>query len=119
MVFIFAKDPDDALAGLAKELDAFVAQHQDQQVAAVINFFGDQTDDFRQRIKEFAEKNNIRHIALTVTADTDKFRVNEEAFLTVMCYKRKRVTFNYACTKDALNKETVQKVLEGCKTLLP
>ena len=118
MVFVFAKDPDDALAGLAKEIDQFVAKHQDQKVAAVINFFGEQTDDFRQRIKQFAQKHNIQHIALTVTADTDKFQVNEDAFLTVMCYKRKKVTFNYACTKDALNKETVEKILKGCTTLL-
>ena len=115
---MFAKTPDDALASLVKEIDAVVGKNKDKKVAAVVNFTGDPSDDYTEKIKEFAKKNKIKNVALTTTGDGGKFKVNEEAELTVMHYNGKKVKFNYAVAKGGLNKKAVSEIVAGTKTIL-
>ena len=78
MVFIFAKTPSDALAGLVKGIDKVVAENKSKKVAAVVNFTGEPTDDYREMIKEFGKKHNIKNVSLppapTATASASTTR---------------------------------------------
>ena len=118
MVFIFAKTPSDALAGLVKGIDKVVAENKSKKVAAVVNFTGEPTDDYREMIKEFGKKHNIKNVSLTTSTDGDRFRVNDAAEVTVMHYKGKRVKFNFAADKSGLNDDAVKAVVAGAKTIL-
>ena len=55
VAFIFAKNPDNNLATLIKELDKVAGENSDAKMAAVVNFNGELTDDYIQKIKEFGE----------------------------------------------------------------
>ena len=118
MVFVFAKTADDALAGLAKEIDKLVAANQEKKLAAVINFTGEANDAAKANIKEFGEKHELKNVALTITGDGKKFEVNDEAEVTVMHYKGKKVQFNAAVAKGGLSKEAVAAIVEGVKKIL-
>jgi len=118
VVFAFAKTPDDNLASLAKELDKVVAANADKKLAAVINFTGELTDEYQEKVAEFAEKNGIKNIALTVTADGKKFAVSDDAEVTVMHYKGKEVKYNFSADKSGLDEKAVKAIVEGVQKVL-
>jgi hypothetical protein len=115
---MFAKAPSDALASLAKQIDKLVADNEDKKLAAVINFTGEPSDDYQAKIAEFGEKHNIKNIALTMTADGQKFNVSEDAEVTVMHYKGKTVQFNLAVAEGKLDDGSVKAILAGTKKIL-
>jgi hypothetical protein len=118
VIFAFAKSADDNLASLAKAIDKAVADNADKKLAAVINFTGESTDENLEKIAEFAEKNGIKNTALVVTGDASKFNVSDDMEVTVMHYKGRKVTFNFAANKDGLGDQAAKAVVEGLKTLL-
>ncbi|MCU0871505.1 MAG: hypothetical protein MUE50_04095, partial [Pirellulaceae bacterium] len=89
-----AKTPDDALASLAKQIDKLVADNQEKKLAAVINFTGEPTDDYKAKIAEFGTKHNLKNVALTVTADADRFKINDQAPSRAFSRERKRSSIN-------------------------
>lgn len=116
---MFAKNPSDALARAVKELDAVVAKNGSKQMAAVLNFIGEPTDDYVKKVKEFAEKAGLKNVAVTVTADADLFKVNEDAAFTVLHYRNKVVRFNLAVDEQGLNdKQVVEKIIKGTEEIL-
>ena len=106
------------MASLAKQIDKLVADNQEKKLAAVINFIGEPTDDYKAKIAEFGTKHNLKNVALTITADAETFKVNDQAELTVMLYKGKTVKSNHAVAAGGLNAGAVKKILEGAKTIL-
>ncbi len=118
MVFIFAKNTSDQLASLAKQIDKVVAQNKDKKLSAVINLIGEPTDAYLEKAKKFAHENGLKHVVIAVTGDADKFNVSDDAEVTVMHYKRKKVKFNYAVDKDGFNKEAIDKIVRGIETIL-
>lgn len=118
MIFVFAKSADDHLASLAKAIDKAVADHADKQLAAVINFTGEATDEFLEKIEEFAEKHGIENTALVVSGDADRFKVSDDVDVTVMHYTKRKVTFNFSANKDGLDDDATTKVIDGLKTML-
>jgi len=119
---MFARTSDDHLAGLVKQIDKFVDENKDKKVAAVVNFLGDDPETLKETVKEFGEKNKIKHVALTVAVDhkdgPKALKINPEADLTVMYYNKKKVTANHAVKKGGLNKETIGKIVADGKSVL-
>ncbi|GIW92758.1 MAG: hypothetical protein KatS3mg110_0799 [Pirellulaceae bacterium] len=96
-----------------------VGENSSRQMAAVLNFTGEPTDDYMKQIKEFAEKAGLKNIAVTVTADADQFKVSDDAALTVMHYRNKVVRFNLAVDDQGLaDADVVKKIVEGTKEIL-
>lgn len=117
-MFAFAKTPDDALASLAKQVDKLVADQQEKKLAAVINFTGEASDDYKAKIAEFATKNNLKNVALTVTADAERFKVDGQAEVTVIYYKAKKVKSRHAVPAGGLNEAAVKEIVAGAKAVL-
>ncbi len=113
---MFAKTPDDALASVVKQIDKFVADNEG--VNAVLNFSGELTDEYNEAIQDFAEENNIKNVALTTSADGARFKVNEDAELTVMAYNKKTVVYNFAGEKGDLNAKAGKAIVKGAGALL-
>ncbi len=114
---MFAKTPSDDLASLVKKIDEFVAANKNNKVAAVLNFTGDPDDSYRQKIEQLAKKNGIENIALTTTGDAARFRVSEEAELTIMHYKGKTVLYNFS-SESAPSPDEVKQILQGAQKLV-
>ena len=117
VAFVFAKTPNNTLAKLVKQLDKVAAENADAKMANVINFSGEVTDEYVQQIKEFGDKLDLKHTALTTSADGGRFKVNEDAEITVMHYKGKKVKYNFA-SKSALDKDDVQQIVKGASTIV-
>ena len=105
------------MAGLVKAIDKKVADNKEKKVASVINFTGDATDEYLESIKAFAKKHNLKNVAVTTTADANRFKVNEDASVTVMHYLKKKVAYNFA-TDSKVTKKDVASVLKGAEKIL-
>ncbi len=115
---MFAKTPDEALASLVKQIDKIVAGGADAKVAAVLNFTGEPTDEYIEQIAKFAKANDVKNVALTTSADGAKFKVNDEAELTVMAYKDKKVVYNFAAAKGGIDEKAVKAIVKGTDELV-
>ena len=99
---------------MVKAVDKFVADNSDKKVAAVVNF----TESDADEIEKFAEENKITNVALSLSGDGDKFKVNEDAELTVMAYKGKTVLFNLAADDKGISKKTGAAIVAGAKAIV-
>ena len=115
---MFAKKSDDKLAGLVKKIDDAVKKNEEKKLAAVINFFGDDPTALAERVQNFAKKHKFENVALVVTADTDNFKVNTDAEVTVMHYVGKTVKSNHAVAEGDLDAKAVKSIIEGINTIL-
>ena len=101
------------MAGLVKQLDKIVAENKDKKFAAIVNF----TDATEDEVIKFAQHNDVTGVALTITKDGKRFKLNEDAALTVMHYKQKKVAFNHA-VKDKIGESDVKAIIEGTSSIL-
>lgn len=118
VIFVFAKTPDDATASLVKKLDEVVAANTDKKLTAVVNFTGEVTPEFQEQIAQFADKNEIENVHLAATADAKRYKISDEAKVTVMHYKGKEVKFNCAVDESGLDKQAIEAIVEGVSKIL-
>lgn len=106
------------MASLAKQIDNLVADNQEKKLAAVINFMGEPTEDYQQQIVEFGTKHDLKHVALVATVGADRFKIHDQAEVTVMHYKGKTVKANHAVAVGGLNDQAIKGIIEGAKAIL-
>jgi hypothetical protein len=116
VIFVFAKTPGDVTASLAKKLDQAVADNADKKLAAIINFTSEQTDEFQKQVADFAEKNSLKNISLTTTADAKKFNISDDVSVTAMHYVGKTVKFCFAT--DTVDADAIEAIVKGLDTVL-
>ena len=114
---MFAKTPDDALASLVGEIDKVAANNSDAKLSGVVNFTGEASDEYVEKIEKLADKLDLKHVAFTITSDGKRFKISEDAEVTVMHYKGKKVAYNYA-TKDKLNDAAIKEIVKATSTIL-
>ena len=69
MIAVFARQITDDLASLVKQIDATVAKHRDQQLAAFVVYLADDPSAGVNELKQLAEKHQIAHTPLTLFND--------------------------------------------------
>jgi hypothetical protein len=74
-------------------------------------------DDLKERIKKFDLKHRFKSTPLTLTTEVEAFKLNNQAEVTVMIYKGKKVRSNYA-SASALDQKTTAAILADVKKLL-
>ena len=106
------------MASLAKQLDKLVVDNKEKKLAVLMNFTGEPTDEYTESIAKFGEKHNLKNVTLTVTGDAEKFKISDEAEVTVMHYKGKNVAFNRAVKPGGLKKAAIKEIVEGTGKIL-
>ena len=57
---------------------------------------------------EVLEKYHLKKVPLAATTDSDKFKINDAAEVTVMIYRGKPVKADYALAKGDLDQKTIR-----------
>ena len=109
---IFTREIDDHLTSLVKKLDAEVAKANKEKknsTAAFIVFLTDDEDAGAKKLKELAEKENIKNVSLTVDSVTGPpaYKVAKDAAVTVVFYKAHSVKANHAFKKGEFDSKAV------------
>jgi peroxiredoxin len=103
------------LTGLVKKLNAFVEENKERKAAAVVIFLGKDTKEAQEGLKKLAKEHKLE-IPLTINADAEvvkKYKLNEKVKNTVILYRDKKVTGNFAF--DEVTEKEIQAVLKAAK----
>ncbi|HTN04205.1 hypothetical protein [Planctellipticum variicoloris] len=121
VVSIFAKEMNDEVAALAKELDGVVAKHRDERMAGFVVLMSDKPEAARTTLADAAKKNKIEQLPLTTfdgTAGPDGYKINPKADVTVMMWVEGKVTSSHAFNKGELTKDAISKVVKASDALV-
>ncbi len=111
-VQIFAKGGTNT-ASLADKLEKLVAANEAKNLKGLVNV----VDGTKESLEKLAAEKNLSKIALcysTNKGDLDSYKINPEATNTVIVYKGKKVTANFA----NLEAKEFSKLEEAVKTVL-
>lgn len=122
VVMVFARTPDEKLAGLLKALDKQVGKHKEEKLSSFVNLIGKDEKKLGSAGEKLAEEAELENVAVVVPVDQpngpEDYKINPEADLTVLIYREGKVKQNHAFAKDELEKEHVEKILEESAELL-
>jgi len=112
VVGIFARNIDENLTDLIKQVDAKVAKNKDLNMAAFLVLLTDDPDAVEPKLVALAKKHKIKHVPLTIfdgSIGPPKYQLAEEADVTVMMWSN-TVKANRAFAKGKLDKKAVKKI---------
>lgn len=121
MVAFFTRDLTDNLASLVRQIDKKVAENEEQKMASFLVLLTDDPDAAESKLKEFAIKHKIENVPLTIfdgVPGPPKYKIAEDADLTVLMWKKQKVEVNHAFTKDGLKKKSVKKIVADTDKIL-
>ena len=120
MVSIFAREITDDLASLVKKADEFVTKHKDEKAQAFLVLLTDDPDAAEEKLKELAKKTKVK-IPLTIfdgKTGPKSYKIAEDADVTILMWRGRKVKANHAFKKGELNKEEIAKVGKSVTKIL-
>lgn len=121
MVSIFAREVTGDLTSLVKKIDAVVAQHKDEQMAAFMVLLTDDPDAAELKLQKLAKEHGIQNVPLTVfdgPAGPPQYKIAKDADVTVMLWRRTEVKANHAFAKGELNGAAIEKIVGDTAKIL-
>lgn len=121
VVTIFAREIDENVANLIKEVDKQVGENGEKKMAAFVVLLTDDPDSAEGKLAEVAKKNDIKNVPLTFydgSAGPDSYKVAKDADVTVMMWVESDVKVNHAFAKGQLKKDDVKKVASDTAKIL-
>lgn len=121
VVNVFAREVNDELARLIKEVDGVVGQHSDKKMAAFVVVLAEDADRIAPQLEELAKKNNIKNVPLTIfdgDAGPSDYKLAKDADVTVMMWNNSEVKANKALAKGQLNADAIKTIIGDTQKIL-
>lgn len=122
VVAVFAREVDEELVTLVKELNQIVAKNADKQMGSFVNLLGEDQQTLAKEAKKLAKVAEAENVAVVVPKDhkngPDHLKLNKDAEVTVLIYKDGIIEKNLAFAKDAMCGECVKQVLKDSEVIL-
>ncbi len=122
VVSIFARDVDDNVAQLIKEVDAKVAANESKDMSAFVVLLSDDPDAAEKKLTEVAEKNNIKNVPLTVfdgTAGPPSYKIQKDAGVTVLMWNKGKIESSHGFADGKkLDKQKIKEVVSDTSKIL-
>jgi hypothetical protein len=111
VVLVFGRKITEPLTNLVKKLDAEVGKNKATRLKAVVVMLSDD-DGLEQTLSELSKRQGIRRVSLATMSDEPKhYKLSQEADVTVILYKRRKVEANHAFRKGELNEKSIETIL--------
>ncbi len=121
VVSIFARSMDDNVKQLVKQIDTLVGEKTDDRLAAFVVVLSDEPKEQESALKTTATEAEITHTPLTTYKRAEgprKYRIHEDADITVVMWVDNDVKVNHAFAKGKLTKEAIAKVVSDTSMIL-
>ena len=121
VVNIFTRKIDENVLKLVKEIDNVVCKNEDSKMAAFVVLLTDDPDAQEAELKSTAKKQELKRTPLTVydnSAGPAKYKISEQADITVMMWVDSEVKVNHAFKTAELNSESISKIVGDTKQIL-
>jgi hypothetical protein len=119
VAMIFARDPNDTLVKLIKQLDAETVKNADKKMGSFAVFCND-SEGLEGKLKDLAQKENLKSFTLAIDnpAGPAPYNVAKDADVTVVLYTNSKVVANFAFKKGELKDSDVRTILSNISKIL-
>jgi hypothetical protein len=128
VVAVFVREAGEVskpLTTLLQKLDEAAAKHRDVGLAAFAVFLSDDfakeqvRSDFVRRLEAVAKEADLKQVILAADAPAgvESYKLNKDAEVTVILYRRLRVEASFASAKDGLADKEIATVLAAVQKL--
>jgi hypothetical protein len=121
VVNIFAREINEDLAGLIKQVDDVVEKNKDKKMAAFVVVLSEDADKAAPKLAELAKKHGIKNVPLTIfdgESGPGDYKIAKNADVTVMMWNKMSVKANYALEKGKLDAAATKKIVADTATIL-
>lgn len=121
VVSIFAREVNDELAKLVKEIDQVVGKKQSEKMAAFVVLLTDEPASKTDELKALASKHGIKNTPLTTYEDKmgpPSYKLPKNADFTVMMWVDGELKVNENFKKGQLSPQKVTQVVEKTDSIL-
>jgi hypothetical protein len=119
VAMVFAREVNEPVTKLIKELDAATAKNGDAKMGSFFVFLSDD-EGMQTKLKDLAKKEDLKKTVLTVDNATgpQKYEIAKDADVTVVLYKGHVVKANYSFKKGQMKDKDVETVLSDLPKIL-
>ena len=116
---VFAREIDGNLTSLVKKIDEATSKNKEAKMGSYVVFCTD-SEDMEKKLKSLAEKEKIGKTILMIDnpAGPKSFKLDRDAAVTVMLYRKKTVAANYAFKKGELDDKAIDKIIGDLPKIL-
>ena len=121
MVCVFARKIDGTLTSLVKQINEEVGKNGDKKLSAFVVFLTDDTDELAPKVEKLAEKEKIGNVPLTIgeiEAGPPSYKIDKDAEVTVMLWKKTKVVANHAFKAGELHKKQIEAIIKDIPKIL-
>lgn len=121
VVSIFARQVNDELASLIKQIDGVVGENKEKDMAAFVVLLSEDADGAAAQLSELAKDKEISATPLTVfdgIAGPPEYSISEDADITVMMWVESEVKVNHALAAGDLNEEKIKEIVSATSEIL-
>lgn len=121
VVSIFAREVNDELAMLVKEIDKVVGQKQGEKMAAFVVVLTDEPASKTDALKALASKHGLKNTPLTTYEDAmgpPSYKVSKTADYTVMMWVDGQLKVNETFQKGQLGTQQVTQMVQKTGSIL-
>ena|SRR5687768_3423918 len=120
VVAVFARDVNDDLAKVIKDVDGIVEKNKDKKMAAFVVVLSEDADKLAPKLEELAKKNGIKNVPLTTfdgAAGPEDYNISKDADVTVLMWNKSEVKANVALAKGGLDAKAAKKIVAEAEKL--
>ncbi len=122
VVSIFARSMDDSVKKLVKQIDDVVVRHyKEERMAAFVVLLTDRPKEQEKSLIATAKEQKLSYTPLTTyrkAGGPRKYRIHEEAAVTVMMWVDSDVKNNHAFAKGTLTNDAIKRVVADTSKIL-
>jgi hypothetical protein len=121
VVAVFTHKLDESVTSLVKQVDAQVEKNKDKKLKAFVVLLTDDPDKAEPKLKEIAEKNNIKNVPLTIfdgPLGPLDYKLSPKAETTVLMWVKSDVKVNHAFSDGKLDQKTIDAIVHDTGKIL-
>ncbi len=121
VVNVFAREVNDELAKLIKEVDGVVEKNKDKKMAAFLVVLAEDADELAPKLEAMAKKNGIKNVPLTIfdgESGPGDYNIAKDADVTVLMWNKSEVKANTALAKGKLDDKSIKAIIADTETIL-
>ncbi len=121
VVSIFARNVDENLTNLIKQVDNVVGKNEDNRLKAFVVLLTDDPDAAEKELARVAKDNKIKNVPLTIfdgLQGPEGYEIANSADVSVMMWVESNVKVSHALPKGELDKAAVKSIVADTTKIL-
>ena len=121
VVAVFARDVNDDLAKVIKDVDAVVEKNKSKDMKAFVVVLAEDAEKIAPKLEALAKKEGIKNIPLTTfdgASGPEDYKISKDADVTVLMWNKSKVEANVALAKGKLDAAAAKSIVAKAEGLV-